>query len=198
MSTTDPIYLEAIAKFGDKYASLESVGLREPHAVSLSTVGADGQPSIRTVLMRGFDERGFVFFTNSRSRKGRQMAENPQAALCFYVDSRAEQIHIEGRVEQISDDESDAYWARRRRGSQVGAWASDQSEPLDARDTLLNRVAEFEAKFKDGEVPRPDWWYGYRVVPTRIEFWCGRDARLHERLVYQPGDNGWTKVMLNP
>ena len=198
MNNSDPIYLEAIQTFREKYVKLSELDVREPCAFSLATVGADGQPTVRTLLMRVFDERGFCFFTNSRSRKGQQIAENPQVALCFYLDRLAEQIHIEGRVEKIADEESDAYWARRPRQSQIGAWASQQSEPLDSRDSLLNRVDQLEAEYANADVPRPDWWYGYRVIPTRIEFWCGRDARLHERIVYQLEGDTWTKCMLNP
>lgn len=198
MTDAHPLLIEAIQTFREKYARFKDLGVREPDAVSLATVGSDGQPTVRTVLMRVFDERGFVFFTNSRSRKGTQMAQNPHVAMCFYLEKWAEQIHIEGQVEKISDEESDDYWSRRPILSRIGAWASEQSQPLDSRDTLLRRADELEAKFGDQEIPRPDWWFGYRVVPTRIEFWCGQDARLHERIVYQQDDNGWTKGMLNP
>ena len=198
MSTSDPLYIEAMQIFREKHSRFEEPGVREPHAVSLATVGREGQPSVRTVLMRVFDERGFVFFTNSGSRKGTQMAENPQVALSFYLDHWAEQIHIEGRVEKIADEESDRYWSRRPRQSQIGAWASNQSQPLDARETLLRKADQLEVEFADRDIPRPDWWYGYRVVPSRIEFWCGRDARLHERIVYQSDGDRWTKGMLNP
>lgn len=198
MSNSDPIYLEALQTFREKYAKLGELDVREPYAFNLATVGADGQPTVRTLLMRAFDEHGFCFFTNSRSRKGQQIAENPKVALSFYLDRLAEQIHIEGRVEKVTDEESDAYWTRRPRQSQIGAWASQQSEPLDSRESLLNRVDQLEAEFADADVPRPDWWHGYRVIPTRIEFWCGRDARLHERIVYQLDGDNWTKCMLNP
>jgi len=198
MSIADPLYLEAIETFREKHSRFDELGVRESDAVSLATVGKDGQPTVRTVLVRVFDERGFVFFTNSTSRKGTQMAENPLVALCFYLDRWAEQIRIEGRVEKISSDESDDYWSRRPILSRVGAWASDQSQPLESREKLLRLFDEFEAKFEGQDIPRPDWWYGYRVVPSRIEFWSAGDARLHERIVYQREGDGWAKGMLNP
>ncbi|MHC4875754.1 MAG: pyridoxamine 5'-phosphate oxidase [Planctomycetota bacterium] len=198
MSTTDPLYQEALNGFREKFARTSELGVREPAAMSLATVGADGQPSVRTVLLRVVDERGFVFFTNSQSRKGRQLAENPRAALTFYWDGWAEQVHVEGRVDVIPDFESDEYWKTRRRLSQIGAWASDQSQPLDHRDTLLSRVEEYENQFEGHDVTRPSHWHGYRVVPNRIELWCGKEGRLHERYVYQLEENGWTKQLLFP
>ena len=198
MSTTDPLYLEALNSFREKFARTSELGVREPAAMSLATVGPDGQPSVRTVLLRVVDERGFVFFTNSQSRKGQQLAANPRAALTFYWDHWAEQVHVEGRVEVIPDHESDEYWKTRRRLSQIGAWASDQSRPLDSRDTLLKRVADYEQQFADQEVTRPPHWHGYRVVPQRIELWSGKEGRLHERSVYQLDGEHWTKQMLFP
>lgn len=194
----DPLYREAIDTFLEKSARTIELGVREPAAVSLATVGKDGQPSVRTVLLRGADERGFVFFTNSQSRKGRQLAENPRAALTFYWDAWAEQVHVEGRVEIVSAEESDAYWKTRRRLSQIGAWASDQSRLLDSRETLMERVRAFERRFDGMDVPRPSYWHGYRIIPHRIEFWHGQEGRLHERFVYQDGPDGWTKQMLFP
>ena len=198
MSSSDPLYLEAINSFREKFSRVAETGVREPAAMSLSTVGRNGQPSVRTVLLRGIDERGFVFFTNSESRKGGQLAENPHAGLCFYWDQWAEQVHVEGPVERLSDSESDDYWKSRRRLSQIGAWASDQSRTLDSHQTLLDRVAEFEKKFDGQEVPRPPHWYGFRVVPDRIELWCGREGRLHERWVYELVGDHWTKEMKYP
>lgn len=198
MSDSNALYLAAIEEFQRRFARLAELGLREPNAMSLATCGADGQPSVRTVLLRGCDARGFVFFTNSLSRKGRQMAENHKVGLAFYWDKLAEQVHIEGRVERIADAEADAYWLKRARLSRVGAWASLQSQPLDSRETLLQRVADFERQFEGQEVPRPEHWFGYRVVPTRIEFWDGRDGRLHERTVYQFDGTQWSKGCLFP
>lgn len=194
----DSIYLEAISTFREKQSRTSELGVREPSAMSLATVSADGQPSIRTVLLRGFDERGFVFFTNSQSRKGIQMAGNPQVALTFYWDAWAEQVHVEGRVERVSDAESDTYWKTRARLSQIGAWASEQSRPLSGREEFLAGVAKIEKRFEGKEVPRPPHWYGYRVVPHRIEFWSGREGRLHERHVYQTDGKTWTRQMLYP
>jgi pyridoxamine 5'-phosphate oxidase len=194
----DPLYMEAINAFREKHTRTSELGVREPSAMSLATVGVDGQPSIRTVLLRGVDERGFVFFTNSESRKGTQMAGNPQVALTFYWDAWAEQVHVEGRVEVVPDSESDEYWQTRARLSQIGAWASDQSRPLSGRDEFMESVAKIEQRFDGQEVPRPPHWFGYRVVPSRIELWSGREGRLHERLVYEATGESWTKQMLYP
>lgn len=194
----DPLYLEAINAFREKYARTAELGVREPSAMSLATVGANGQPSIRTVLLRGIDERGFVFFTNSQSRKGEQMTGNPQVAITFYWDAWAEQVHVEGRVEVIPDSESDEYWKTRARLSQIGAWASAQSRPLADREEFMSSVAEIEKRFEGQDVPRPPHWFGYRVVPHRIELWSGREGRLHERFVYEPDGETWTKQMLYP
>lgn len=198
MSRHDPLYLEAITTFRDKFARVAELGMREPGAMSLATVGHDGMPSVRTVLLRGIDERGFTFFTNSTSRKGRQLAGNPQAGLCFYWDQWFEQVHVEGHIERLPDAESDMYFARRPRLSQIGAWASDQSQPLDSRDTLIHRVEALEIEYAGRDVPRPPHWHGFIVVPRRIEFWNGRDGRLHERVVYEAGDTGWTRGALYP
>jgi len=198
MSSEHPHYVEAVSVFREKFERLEELGMLEPSAMTVVTVGEDGMPSARVVLLRGFDERGFVFFTNSLSRKGMQLREHGKAALAFYWDQWAEQCHVEGTVEKIADRESDDYWVRRRRESRIGAWASQQSEPLESRDTLMHRYSEFEKEFEGKEVPRPEHWYGFRVIPLRIEFWCGRDARLHERFVYEQSGDDWTKQMLYP
>jgi len=194
----DPLYQEAINAFREKHARTSELGVREPSAMSLATVGANGQPSIRTVLLRGIDERGFVFFTNSQSRKGEQMAGNSQVALTFFWDAWAEQVHVEGRVEVIPDSESDEYWKTRARLSQIGAWASDQSRPLSGRDEFMASVAEIEKRFKGQDVHRPPHWFGYRVVPSRIELWSGREGRLHERYIYESNGETWTKQLLYP
>lgn len=194
----DPLYLEALNAFREKNARTSELGVREPAAMSLATVDANGQPSIRTVLLRGIDERGFVFFTNSQSRKGVQMAGNSQVALTFYWDAWAEQVHVEGRVEVIPDSESDEYWKSRARLSQIGAWASDQSRPLSGRDEFMASVAEIEKRFEGQDVARPPHWFGYRVVPHRIELWSGREGRLHERYVYESNGEVWTKQLLYP
>lgn len=195
---TDPLYLEAIRFFKERFSHVTELGLREPNAMSLATCGANGQPSVRTVLLRGIDERGFVFFTNSLSRKGRQMNDNPRVGLCFYWDKLQEQVHVEGAVSKIDDTEANTYWQTRARLSRIGAWASLQSQPLDSRETLLGRLAHYEAEFDGQDVPRPEHWYGYRVIPTRIEFWNGREGRLHERHVYESRADGWMQSTLYP
>jgi pyridoxamine 5'-phosphate oxidase len=194
----DPVCLEAIQRFSELLDRAKSLHEREPMAISLATADAAGRPSVRTVLLRAFDERGFVFFTNEESRKGRQIAANPRAALCLYRDALQEQAHIEGDVVGVSEAESDAYWLSRPRESQVGAWASMQSRPLDSRATFESRLAEFEQRFAGQPVPRPPYWHGFRIVPDRIEFWKGKPFRLHEREVYERTADGWTVRLLYP
>jgi pyridoxamine 5'-phosphate oxidase len=155
----------------------------EPNAVALATADARGRPSCRMVLLKSWDRHGFVFFTNRRSRKGRQLSENPHGALTFWWRELERQIRIEGEVEKISDDESDEYFASRARGSQIGAWASKQSSELDDREKLIERVREFEERYPD-DVPRPSHWGGYRLVPLRMEFWASGEHRLHDRFEY--------------
>ncbi len=166
--------------------------------VALATVSADGRPSLRIVLMRAVDHRGFVFHTNYNSRKGQDLAANEHAALCFHWPMLEEQIRIEGQVEQLAPDESDEYFASRPRGSQIGAWASQQSAELPSREGLEERYREFERRFDGTDVPRPPFWGGYRVVPSRVEFWYGRPDRLHDRVVYQREGNDWRITRLFP
>lgn len=192
------LYSEAIEKFREAYARAQSCGLKEPTAMTLATATAEGRPSIRTVLLKGFDSHGFVFFTNHESRKGQQLAANPRAAICFHWPPLEEQVIVEGAVAPVSHDESEEYWATRPRESQIGAWASMQSRPLDSRKTLEERYAEFATKYKKGKVPRPAWWSGVRVVPNRIEFWKAAPFRLHHRTVYENHGKGWKKTLLYP
>jgi pyridoxamine 5'-phosphate oxidase len=194
----DVTYSEAVARFRDWLDQASRLDLRNPTAMSLATCTAVGQPSVRMVLMRGFDERGIVFFTNSESQKGIELAENPRAALCFYWESLGKQIRVEGAVEKATDEESDAYWQSRPRDSQLSAWASQQSRELESREVYDAKVVEMIERFGEGEVPRPEHWYGYRVVPWRIEFWTESRHRMHDREVYEQSGDGWKTFLLDP
>ncbi len=168
-------------------------------AMSVATVGADGAPSVRMVLLRGLDERGFVFYTNIDSRKAAELAENPRAAACFHWKSFARQVRIEGAVTVVADAEADAYYHSRARESQIGAWASDQSRPLPDPETLRRRFAEAVARFAGHDiVPRPENWSGYRIAPERVEFWQELPHRLHDRLVFTRDGAGWRRQRLYP
>jgi pyridoxamine 5'-phosphate oxidase len=178
---------DPLAQFGVWMDDAHASRTAEPTAVVLSTVGPQGRPSARTVLLKGVTEGGFVVFTNYESRKGRELAANPWAALTFTWAELSRQVRVEGYVEHVSDDESDAYFATRPRGSQIGAWASPQSKRLTDRDELVRRVAEVTERFGSTDhIPRPSHWGGLRLVPDRIEFWQGRADRLHDRHVYRP------------
>lgn len=170
----------------------------DPTAAALATVGADGQPSQRMVLVRGWDDRGLVFYTNFESRKGREALAHPQAALCFHWKSLRRQIRAEGLLSVVGDDEADAYFAGRDRGSQIGAWASEQSRPMKGKAELVGRVATFTAKFGIGKVPRPPHWSGFRLAPTYLEFWRDGKFRLHDRLIYRRVGEAWTTETLFP
>lgn len=190
---------DPIARFR---AAWERARLAEPldaTAVALATADASGRPSCRMVLLKGVDERGFVFYTNRESAKGHQLAANPQASLCFHWPSTREQVRVEGAVEAVLDVESDAYFASRPRSHQIAAWASSQSAELEGgREALLARVGTLEARFAGRDVPRPAYWGGYRVVPARIEFWRHEEDRLHRRELYAREGAGWRISLLQP
>lgn len=174
------------------------LALKEPTAVTLATADKNGEPSVRVVLLKNWDERGFVFYTNSLSHKGNDLTENPQAALLFYWMDLERQIRVEGKVEQVTGKEADDYFASRRRESQLGAWASQQSQTLQSREVLLKRLEEYRTKFEGQDVPRPPHWLGYRVIPKTIEFWQEGDFRLHQRQLFTRKGNDWEVTLLNP
>ena len=196
----DALYRNALDTFSALLDEAKAGIDPEPTAMSLATVGTDGRPAARTVLLKGFDANGFVFYTNFNSRKGRQLAANPQAALLFHWKHIREgvQVKIEGTVEPVSAAEADAYFASRPRGSQIGAWASLQSQPLASRAVFEQRIIETEARFEGMDVPRPPHWSGFRVLPERIEFWYGAGFRLHERDCYERSGEVWSRVALYP
>jgi pyridoxamine 5'-phosphate oxidase len=193
--------MDPIAEFRALFAQAQAVDrlqLPDPSAMSLATVSPDCAPSVRIVLLKHVDERGFVFYTNLNSRKGRELTATPRAALCFYWPALDTQIRIEGTVEPVSDEEADAYFASRARESQIGAWASEQSEELSSMDELRARVAAAELRFADQPVPRPPHWSGRRVKPSSIEFWHVGEFRLHERRRYERDGSQWTTRRLFP
>jgi pyridoxamine 5'-phosphate oxidase len=196
LSSMDPI--EEFRALFAQASAVDRSRLPDPTAMSLATVGPDGAPSVRTVLLKGVDERGFVFYTNLQSRKGRELDAVPRAALCFYWAPLDVQIRIEGTVEPVSDEEADAYFASRARDSQVGAWASSQSATLTSMDHLRERFADAETQFANGPVPRPLHWSGRRVRPQRIEFWRAGEHRLHERRLFELDGDRWTMRLLFP
>ena len=189
---------EALERFDALFSRAAGCGLNEPAAVTVATADADGRPSARVVLLKGYGASGFVFYTNTRSRKGHELAANPQAALCFFWDALMEQVRVDGPVRLVTDAEADAYWDSRHPGSQIGAWASEQSEPLESREALEARARTFAERFGAGPVPRPSHWSGYRVIPERIEFWRARPDRLNERICYSLEEGAWRVSLLNP
>lgn len=189
---------DPIALFGEWFELARAREPDVPDAFALATADADGVPSVRMLLLKGFDASGFRFFTNLGSRKGLQLAANPRAAMCFHWKSLARQVRVEGTVRALPAAEADAYFASRDAGSRIGAWASLQSRPLEDRSLLEARVAEFAERFATGEVPRPDYWSGFRLVPERIEFWLDQPSRLHDRLEYLRDGDGWTTRRLYP
>lgn len=193
LSSADPFAL-----FSEWFAAAAAAEANDPDAMALATVGADGAPDVRMVLLKGADARGFVFYTNMESSKGRQLAANPIGALAFHWKSIGRQVRIRGRVEPVSDAEADAYFATRARESAIGAWASRQSRPLESADALEKAVATFSAKYAGKEVPRPPLWSGYRLAPATIEFWEQRPFRLHRRRLFTHDGGGWKETLLYP
>ena len=191
---------DPFALFGAWFTEAEASEPNDPNAMALATVAADGMPSVRMVLLKGFDKTGFVFFTNLESRKGEQLKANPKAALCFHWKTLQRSVRVQGLVTPVSPAEADAYFATRPRSSRIGAWASKQSRPLASRFDLERRIAEYTARFGLGEVPRPPFWSGFRLAPLRIEFWKNGAFRLHDRLVFTRADlaEGWTIERLFP
>jgi pyridoxamine 5'-phosphate oxidase len=185
-------------QFRGWFAEAERAEPNDPNAMTLATATPEGRPSARMVLLKHWDAGGFVFYTNTESRKGGELAANPQAALLFHWKSLHRQVRIEGAVAPVSDAEADAYYASRPRLSRIGAWASLQSRPLPGRAALLGRVAKYEAMYLGEQIPRPPYWTGYRLVPARVEFWQDMPFRLHDRTVYVRSAEGWDVVSLYP
>ena len=190
---TDPYAL-----FAEWLAEATKTEPNDPNAMCLATATPDGRPSARMVLLKGQDARGFVFYTNLESRKGGELAANPHAALCFHWKTLQRSVRVEGSVEAVTEAEADAYYASRHRSSRIGAWASRQSRPLEGRWALEKAVAEYTLKFGLGEIPRPPFWSGFRILPARIEFWRDMPFRLHERRVFHRDGEGWREETLYP
>lgn len=187
-----------IDMFKSWYAEAEASEPDLPNAVALATASPDGKPSVRMVLLKGWDDQGFVFYTNFESRKGQELIANPHGALCFHWKSLARQIRIEGPVTRVTDEEADAYYQSRDRQSRIGAWASQQSRPMEGMFRLEREVAKYAAKYPVGDVPRPPFWSGFRIAHERLEFWREKPFRLHERLIYTREGEGWATHHLFP
>ena len=192
------VHHDPVVQFHAWFENAIDADLHEPNAMILATATGDGKPSARTVLLKGYDERGFVFYTNYEGRKAGELETNPRCALLFYWGELGRQVRVEGTVSRISEQESDEYFTSRPRGSRLGAWASQQSRPVKDRSVLEERVLALEAEFEGREIPRPPFWGGYRVEPEEIEFWQGRESRLHDRLVYRREDGAWRIERLQP
>jgi len=189
---------ELIARIAETLERAKQSEPDVPEAMALATADARGNPSVRMVLLRGLDERGLVFYTNFESTKAHELGANPRAAVCLHFKSLREQIRVQGSVERVDDAQSDAYFASRPRANQLGAWASPQSERMPSRAQLVERYAEFERQYADGEIPRPPFWGGYRVVPSQIEFWRHEESRLHHRELFERDGEDWHMTLLNP
>ncbi|MGF9693142.1 pyridoxamine 5'-phosphate oxidase [Rhizobium sp. 0TCS1.26] len=189
---------EPFALFGEWLKEAEGSEINDPNAVALATVDSDGLPNVRMVLLKGFDTRGFVFYTNFESRKGQEILGQKKAAMCFHWKSLRRQVRVRGPVTVVSDEEADAYYASRARGSRIGAWASKQSRPLEGRFALEKAVAEVTARYAIGEIPRPPFWSGFRIEPESIEFWHDRQFRLHDRVEFRRDGEGWSKIRMYP
>ena len=196
--TKTPAHDDPIERFRGFFEEAVACGIRDPNAMVVSSVDAEGRPSSRVVLLKDFDAEGFVFYTNLESRKGREIRANPDVSLSFYWRETGKQVVIRGRADPVSDAEADAYFATRARTSQLGAWASRQSRPLQSRAHLLARVAKYEARFLTGAVPRPPHWSGFRVVPSYIELWVAGAFRLHDRTLFEKTGDGWISRKLHP
>ncbi|MEM7427500.1 MAG: pyridoxamine 5'-phosphate oxidase [Pseudomonadota bacterium] len=186
--------------FQEWYAEAQETEENDPNAMSVATVDGDGMPNVRMVLLKDFDERGFVFYTNFESQKGEEILGQPKAAICFHWKSLRRQIRIRGDVTVVSEEEADAYFESRARDSRIGAWASQQSRPLEGRFALEKAVAKYAARYAIGTVPRPEYWSGFRIAPLYMEFWHDRAFRLHDRVVFRREDNGgdWARTQLYP
>ena len=193
MSATDPFQL-----FDDWFAEAKASEPNDPEAMALATATPDGRPSARMVLLKGHGPDGFMFYTNLDSRKGNELAANSQASLLFHWKSLRRQVRIEGAIESVSDDDANAYFASRSRDSQLGAWASYQSRPLESRDVFEGRYEDMRRRFDGADVPRPPRWSGFRVIPERIEFWSDREFRMHERRLFVRDGDGWREGLLYP
>jgi len=184
--------------FGEWLADATKSEINDPNALALATVDADGLPDVRMVLLKGFDQKGFVFYTNFDSAKGQEILGSMKAAMCFHWKSLRRQVRVRGPVEIVTDAEADAYYASRPRGSRIGAWASKQSRPLESRFALEKAVAEYTARHPIGDIPRPAHWSGFRIIPQQIEFWHDRPFRLHDRMLFTRSGDGWEKTRLYP
>jgi pyridoxamine 5'-phosphate oxidase len=194
----DDVDPDPIVQFHNWFEKVIEADLHEPNAMTFATASREGGPSARIVLLKGYDERGFVFYTNYEGRKARELEANPLCALLFYWGELERQVRVEGRASRIPGEESDAYFSSRPRGSRLGAWASEQSQPVEDRNVLEERVRALEAEYEGREIPRPPFWGGYRVEPEIVEFWQGRENRLHDRIVYRRTGEGWKMERLQP